>query len=70
MFRRITKIFLRKSRSETPDFIFLGNAFSGEKNNLAEKLPEVRAELSDQLHEWQKEVNANFPERINQINRQ
>jgi len=34
-----------------------------ENNNLADKLPAKRKELSDQLHKWQVSVNAIFPER-------
>lgn len=39
------------------------NADIGEKYNLADSLPKVRNELASQLHLWQKQVNANFPER-------
>ncbi len=39
----------------------------GEQNDLAAKLPKIRKGLSDQLHQWQKQVNANFPERRNPI---
>jgi arylsulfatase A-like enzyme len=35
-----------------------------EKNNLALSQPAIRQELSDQLHRWQKEVDAVFPERV------
>ena len=33
----------------------------GEKNNLAEKMPEKAAELKDMLGKWQKEVDAKMP---------
>jgi arylsulfatase A-like enzyme len=42
----------------------------GEQNNLAAKLPKLRKDLSDQLHQWQKQINANFPEKRTQTNLQ
>jgi len=35
----------------------------GEKNDLAEQLPDLKSELLEELHQWQKDVNARMPER-------
>jgi arylsulfatase A-like enzyme len=39
----------------------------GEQVDLAGKLPEVRRKLSEQLHQWQKSVDATFPEKRMQL---